>query len=159
MTPLRARRRKYLSEIVKIRNIDSRGLPNGKGGQRTADYDGIHQFAAAGAGGQTAAAGRIAKASKREEAQAVPSRTRICAVKEAVTDYLLPKYLELTLLEAFLESGSLRARDKARRDGKRDGQRAGNFEQAFADLSSRARQEAITNELIEIVSGAETRIE
>ena len=29
-------------------------------------------------------------------------------------------------------------RDKARRDGKRDGQRARNFEQAFADLSSRA---------------------
>ena len=46
----------------------------------------------------------FAQASKKEEAQAVTTELEYAPSKEAVTDYLLPKYLELTLLEAFLES-------------------------------------------------------
>ena len=98
----------------------------------------------------------FARASKKEEAQAVPAELEYAPSKEAVTDYLLPKYLELTLLEAFLESAVC---EHATRRGAMESA-TDNAREILNRLSltyHRARQEAITNELIEIVSGAETR--
>ena len=98
----------------------------------------------------------FARASKKEEAQAVPAELEYAPSKEAVTDYLLPKYLELTLLEAFLESAVC---EHATRRGAMESA-TDNAREILNRLSltyHRARQAAITNELIEIVSGAETR--
>lgn len=98
----------------------------------------------------------FAQASKKEEAQAVPTELEYAPSKEAVTDYLLPKYLELTLLEAFLESAVCEhATRRSAMESATD-----NAREILNKLSltyHRARQAAITNELIEIVSGAETR--
>ena len=98
----------------------------------------------------------FARASKKEEAQAVPAELEYAPSKEAVTDYLLPKYLELTLFEAFLESAVC---EHATRRGAMESA-TDNAREILNRLSltyHRARQAAITNELIEIVSGAETR--
>jgi F-type H+-transporting ATPase subunit gamma len=74
--------------------------------------------------------------------------------QETVLDMLLPKYLDTVLFQAFLETeagehGSrMTAMDAATRN-------AGDMIDNLTLLYNRARQAAITKELVEIVSGAE----
>ncbi len=73
---------------------------------------------------------------------------------EAVLDYMLPKYFELALFEAIIESAA--CEHAARRTAMENA--TDNANEMLEKLSltyNRARQTAITNEIIEIISGAE----
>lgn len=73
-----------------------------------------------------------------------------------VLEYMIPKYFELTLFEAAMESAA--CEHAARRSAMENA--TDNANEILAKLSltyNRVRQAAITNELIEIVSGAESQ--
>ena len=73
-----------------------------------------------------------------------------------VLEYMVPKYFELTLFEAAMESAA--CEHAARRSAMENA--TDNANEILAKLSltyNRVRQAAITNELIEIVSGAESQ--
>jgi F-type H+-transporting ATPase subunit gamma len=73
-----------------------------------------------------------------------------------ILDYLLPKYLEMSLHSSIIESTT--CEQSARRNAMENATK--NAEDMLKDLSlyyNRARQAAITNELIEVVSGSETQ--
>lgn len=100
--------------------------------------------ACAEAGAETAA-----EAASTVEIEYVPSR-------EAVAAYMLPKYFELTLFKAVIESAV--CEHAARRTAMENA--TDNAREILNSLSltyNRVRQAAITDELIEIVSGAETQ--
>lgn len=73
-----------------------------------------------------------------------------------ILEYMVPKYFELTLFEAVMESAA--CEHAARRSAMENA--TDNANEILAKLSltyNRVRQAAITNELIEIVSGAESQ--
>ena len=74
--------------------------------------------------------------------------------KEEVIRYMVPKYFQLTLFQAVMESAV--CEQAARRTAMENA--TDNARDILGNLSltyNRVRQAAITNELIEIVSGAE----
>ena len=76
------------------------------------------------------------------------------AAKEKMLDYLVPKYLEMSLYKAVIESSA--SEHIARRNAMDTAtDNAGEMLKALNLRYNRARQAGITNELIEIVSGAE----
>lgn len=75
---------------------------------------------------------------------------------EEVLEYMIPKYFELTLFKAIIESAA--CEHAARRSAMESA--TDNANEILAKLSltyNRVRQAAITNEIIEIVSGAESQ--
>ena len=73
-----------------------------------------------------------------------------------VLEYMIPKYFELTLFKAIIESAA--CEHAARRSAMESA--TDNANEILAKLSltyNRVRQAAITNEIIEIVSGAESQ--
>ena len=96
-----------------------------------------------------AGAETTAEAASTVEIEYAPSR-------EAVAAYMLPKYFELTLFKAVIESAV--CEHAARRTAMENA--TDNAREILNSLSltyNRVRQAAITDELIEIVSGAETQ--
>lgn len=90
----------------------------------------------------------------REEADETPGGSVFEPSQAAIFDALVPKYLDTVLYQAFLETeagehGSrMTSMDAATRN-------AGDMIDRLTLLYNRARQAAITKELVEIVSGAE----
>lgn len=92
---------------------------------------------------------------KRQEVSA-PIEMEYTPSQEAVAAYMLPKYFELTLFKAVMESAV--CEHAARRSAMENA--TDNAREILSSLSltyNRVRQAAITGELIEIVSGAETQ--
>ena len=96
-----------------------------------------------------------AQAAETTVKAAAPVEIEYAPSREAVAAYMLPKYFELTLFKAVIESAV--CEHAARRTAMENATE--NAREIFEHLSltyNRARQAAITNELIEIVSGSET---
>ena len=91
-----------------------------------------------------------------EQHKSAPVEMEYGPSPEAVAAYMLPKYFELTLFKAVMESAV--CEHAARRSAMENA--TDNAREILSSLSltyNRVRQAAITGELIEIVSGAETQ--
>ena len=97
-----------------------------------------------------------AKTGEAEGKTALQTEVEYAPSKEAVAAYMLPKYFELTLFKAVIESAV--CEHAARRTAMENA--TDNAREILSKLSlsyNRMRQAEITDELIEIVSGAETQ--
>ena len=97
-----------------------------------------------------------AKTGEAEGKTAMQTEVEYAPSKEAVAAYMLPKYFELTLFKAVIESAV--CEHAARRTAMENA--TDNAREILSSLSlsyNRMRQAEITDELIEIVSGAETQ--
>lgn len=91
-----------------------------------------------------------------EEFSGVQAELEFSPKPEEVLEYMIPKYFELTLFKAIIESAA--CEHAARRSAMESA--TDNANEILAKLSltyNRVRQAAITNEIIEIVSGAESQ--
>lgn len=91
-----------------------------------------------------------------EEFSDVKAELEFSPKPEEVLEYMIPKYFELTLFKAIIESAA--CEHAARRSAMESA--TDNANEILAKLSltyNRVRQAAITNEIIEIVSGAESQ--
>lgn len=120
-------------------------VANGPASQTTSGTTG--SAAGLAASGATGAFDRPLEPKWRRELEFLPS-------EQAVLDYMIPKYLEMKIYQAVVESAV--CEHAARRAAMENA--SGNAKEMLAGLSltyNRARQQAITDELIEIVSGSE----
>lgn len=121
-----------------------------------ADHNGIYQFPAAGAGWSNSCCRQsLRKPGKQKERRQCRQKSNHARSKEQCS-YMLPKYFELTLFKAVIESAV--CEHAARRTAMESA--TDNAREILSSLSlsyNRMRQAEITDELIEIVSGAETQ--